>query len=521
MPLIEPLPAEEIVDPFTDAIDKAAAHFRARAEGYRWRNDPVGWAKKFIGQTLWSKQRDIADSIVNNKRTAVKSGHGVGKTHIAAILTQWWIETHIGEEVMVVTTAPSVDQVEGVLWEYIRKSHMKYKLSGTITENAKWKDDNRNLIGIGRKPADGNTTSFQGRHYKYTLVIIDEACGIASELFTAVDAIATTDTCRVLAIGNPTDPNTPFGNIFLGNGGRGLDAWNKLTISVLDNPNFTDEEFPNDLKAQLSSRQWVADKTAEVGLDSMDYKSRVLGDFPESSEDSMYPIHLLYKATDTVIDPPPDAHNWFGVDIAKYGSDKCALVHNRGGKLEVLDVWGNSSGKDSAYRIHNWAVEKGVTEVRIDQGGGGDTVEEFILPLATNFYAVVMVVGSAASPNNEKWLNYRAYMHDMSKQQMMHGQLSLPSVLGNPMAQQLFNELTLIKYKMNLTYGSLQIESKEEMRRKGVKSPDIADAMNYACLPSVIDQPLASYRPGDVVEMDAFDVVFDEFEFRGYAISPM
>src|SRR5690606_19789416 len=107
------------------------------------------------------------------------------------------------------------------LWEDIRKHHLNaeqrykeglspMKLPGRIKANDEWKSDSGVVLGFGRKPADNNDHGFQGIHRRYVLVIVDESCGIRENLFTAVEAITTTQNSRILAIGNPDDPASHF-----------------------------------------------------------------------------------------------------------------------------------------------------------------------------------------------------------------------------------------------------------------------------------------------------------------------
>ncbi len=78
-------------------------------------NDPVTWSKERAGVHLWSKQREIASALVEHKRVAVQSAHGIGKSFLAADLAAWWVDVHPPDETMVVTTAPSLDQVHAIL----------------------------------------------------------------------------------------------------------------------------------------------------------------------------------------------------------------------------------------------------------------------------------------------------------------------------------------------------------------------------------------------------------------------
>ena len=68
---------------------------RERAQGFF--NDPVGWAKYMLNMDLWSKQREVVDSVLANKSTAVKAGHGVGKSLLSAVLVCWWVDTRYSD----------------------------------------------------------------------------------------------------------------------------------------------------------------------------------------------------------------------------------------------------------------------------------------------------------------------------------------------------------------------------------------------------------------------------------------
>src|SRR3954468_11571279 len=100
--------------------------------------DPVDWAKRKAGIHLWSKQRDIIHSIQANKKTAVQSGHGIGKSLTASVAASWWVDTHPADQTLVVTTAPSVKQVHAILWEEIRKIHAKSGLPGEVQISDNW-----------------------------------------------------------------------------------------------------------------------------------------------------------------------------------------------------------------------------------------------------------------------------------------------------------------------------------------------------------------------------------------------
>jgi hypothetical protein len=132
-------------------------------------DDPVAWARDRLGAHLWSRQRDAAMAIVKDKRVAIRSSHAVGKSFLASVLAAWWVDTRPPGEAMVVTTAPSYEQVHSILWEEIRRLHGVGKLRGDVHRSDRWIDDAGRLVGFGRRPPDYSQHAFQGIHKKRRL----------------------------------------------------------------------------------------------------------------------------------------------------------------------------------------------------------------------------------------------------------------------------------------------------------------------------------------------------------------
>jgi hypothetical protein len=262
---------------------------RLAAEAAKRRpRDPLGWAAHH-GIHWWSAQRAIAESVDRNKRTAVRAGHGVGKTYTAAGLASWWIDTR--PDGMVVSTAPSAHQVHAILWEEIRALHRRLSLPGRVLLNDTWTMGDR-LVGFGRKPPDAakgsdfDPSTFQGIHRAGgVLVIIDEGGGVPEWLFTAAETITTTDNSRILVIGNPDNPGSQFAQVCT----AGHPGWAQLRISVFDSPNYTGETIPPQVAAALTPRSWAAERADEWGTDSPLYLSKVMAEFPSDHPQQLSP----------------------------------------------------------------------------------------------------------------------------------------------------------------------------------------------------------------------------------------
>jgi len=179
-----------------------------------------------INYTPDEYQTQILLSLQDNVYTAVKSGHGIGKTICAA-----WALVHIDS--LVVTSAPTFNQVENVLW--------KGKVLELINNNPKIKQllevrntsmnikDHPGWMALGR--SSNKPDNLQGLHAPYVLLILDEAPGIDEDIIQAVMGTLTTE-AKCLLIGNPTRNEGFFYDCFHSK----RNMWNTLTVSSVVSP---------------------------------------------------------------------------------------------------------------------------------------------------------------------------------------------------------------------------------------------------------------------------------------------
>lgn len=548
-------------------LDSAIEAFKKQSRLSLYRNDPVAWAQDVLGVDPWSKQQDILAAVVDNDHVAVRSCHGSGKSYIASIIAAWWVSTRPEGEAIVVTTAPTYHQVHSILWEDIRKHHIRakeryeaglapMKMPGYITQSDQWKSDSGVVLGFGRKPADNNDHGFQGIHRRYVLVIVDESCGIRENLFTAVEAITTTQDSRILAIGNPDDPATEFNKFFT----QHTDVWHTLDVSSFDSPNFTREHeghytegscqhedpdirkwcwerkwaerwdrdkqlnLPEFVLAQLPNQGWVDQRRAAWGTTSPLWASKVLGEFPLQSVNTLFSRETINKGHNTEVKPKYRGKRVFGVDLARFGPDYSVVymaeegyvldengkpTEKQGKKVRMIDFWGGKAdeakadGMESAMRVHNLAQQYGVDEVRIDGEGIGGPIRDRIVQLSDGAYTVISVLGSSASPDRFRWGNARTFRFDKVREHMFGGAIDI-----DPDDKSLEDELEMIQYSYKNRWNSMQVESKDDIAKRGLKSPDYADALIYALAEDLDDlahNPYGQYLGGERVAMSAYD----------------
>jgi hypothetical protein len=445
--------------------------------------DPVQWVRDDLDEHPWSVQRRIMRSVVEHRRTAVPSAHETGKTYSAARIAAWWIASHPLGQAKVLTSAPNSRAVKDLLWGELVVAHRKAGLPGTIripTGDAgacEWALSDGTLIGIGRKPPERTDlaearTQLQGYHARYMLVILDEATGVSRWIWEAAQSLMGNEGARILAIGNPDDGATRFGEVCSPGSG-----WNVIPVSVFDTPAFTGEPVPQIVMEHLVGPTWVKEaEEAYGGKDNPVYQSKVLGKFPDTAPTKVISPKMIREAWTR--DLPGTHPGAFGVDIARTPrGDHSAIYRVRGGVARLIDTWRGlplsaRSHEDSAVaRVLKATRATPAVPVIVDNDGLGvgladalAAVEEYDVPLV-RFSAT----GSAYrhdvfdSRRSELWWLYR--------QKMERGEVDL-----DPADEQLAAQLQQPKWTTRAD-GRIHVETKDEMSKRGLGSPDRADAV--------------------------------------------
>ncbi len=286
-------------------------------------------------------------------------------------------------------------------------------------------------------------------------------CGVPRQLWTAVEAITTGANVTILALGNPDDPNTEFADVCKPGSG-----WNSIRISAFDTPNLSGEKIPESLTPMMLDPEWVEDKRKRWGETSPRYVSKVLGEFPDIGEDVLISPALIRAAQERVLDPGP----WsvLGVDVARYGSDRTIFCLRQGPVARIVGDHSTQSTMETTGKVIAAARDHSVAEIRVDGVGVGGGVVDRLLEQGHD--VVDMQAGSGAV-DSEHFLNSRAEWAWAIRTRMEDSDLDL-----DPEDDDLAAQLGALRYKFT-SRGQIQIESKDEMRRRGLPSPDRADAL--------------------------------------------
>lgn len=446
------------------AFDIAADRIEHDRRQLEIASDPVEWIHEILNETPWSKQCEIAYSVRDNRRTAVQSCHDVGKSYIASRLVAWWIAAHPPGEAFVVTSAPTFQQVRAILWREIGKAHAKGNLIGHTNET-EWKIG-KELVGFGRKPSDYSPTAFQGIHARYVLVVLDEACGVPESLWDAADTLITNESSRILAIGNPDDPTSEFQKICR----EGTD-WNKIRISAFDSPNFTGEVIPDAVREVLVSTTWVDEKKKKWGDSHPFWQSKVLGLFPQQSATALLPMNWLLDATRRELPPDSESKVALGVDVARFGNDRTVIAVRQGNRGRIIHNANGNDTMETASAVRRFIKSYKANIAGIDTVGVGGGVYD---RLYEENEAVFEMVASGRAKDYGTFANNRAEWYWNFREALEKGEVDL-----DENDEDLISELAGMQFKIDAR-GRIIIESKEDMKKRGLQSPDLADALVMA-----------------------------------------
>lgn len=228
--------------------------------------DAVRFTRGCLRQDTWSLQAAILQAIATGTRVAVKACHASGKSFVSAAAVVWWVTRY--RDGIVITTAPTWEQVRRVLWGEIHKAVAGSRIAYPPLNETELRVGPGNYA-IGLSTNEG--VRFQGFHGRI-LIVIDEAPGVKPKIYEAIEGIRAGGDVRVLALGNPTIASGPFYDAFTANRG----GWRTFTISAFDTPNLQgltldsllelpDTELDRNTRPYLVTRRWVREKHAEWG----------------------------------------------------------------------------------------------------------------------------------------------------------------------------------------------------------------------------------------------------------------
>ena len=416
--------------------------------------------------------RHIAAHIAKNKdapayevlRMATASGRGIGKSALVSWLILWMLSTRIGSTTIV--SANSEAQLRSVTWAEITKwaallinSHW-FEISATRVMPAKWiaelverdlKVGTRYWSVEGRLWSEENPDSYAGVHNQAgVMVIFDEASGIPDSIWSVTAGFFTENTPHRfwLAFSNPRRNEGYFFEAFHAK----RNFWFTQNIDAREV-----EDTDKAVYEQI---------IAEYGPDSRQAKVEVYGAFPTDGDDQFISPSIVDQAMARGRYQDASAVRVIGVDPARSGADSTVIVVREGRDLVAIRRYQNEDTMATVGRVIDAIEEFRPALVVLDEGGLGYGILD---RLKEQRYKVVRGVNfSWKSKMPQMYANKRAELWGTMREWLQSASI--------PPDRQLKTDLTAPQQKPNSS-GSIQLESKKEMKARGLASPDAADAL--------------------------------------------
>ena len=411
--------------------------------------------------------RDNCLTVEDALRIAVASGHGIGKTALVAWIILWFMSTRV--KCAGVVTANTRDQLTTKTWRELALWHgraiNKDWFKWTATKF--YQVDHPDTWFIGAIPwTKERSEAFAGLHARDVLVIYDEASAVDDAIWEVSEGAMTTTGAMWIALGNPTRNTGRFRECF----GRFKHRW--ITKQV-DSRN---SRFAN--AAQL--QQWVDD----YGEDSDFVRIRVKGAFPRAGSNQFISsewVSIAQKNEGVGTGP-----RVLGVDVARFGDDQTVFCMRNGDKVEFIRKYRNLDTMQTAARVAEVIRTEEPDATHIDGVGVGGGVVDRLRQM--NFEVTDINAGRAAL-DGKTYYNLRAEMWANMKEWLERGDIPADDM-------ELEADLIGPEYGFDNT-NRIQLEKKDDMKKRGLASPDVGDAlaMTFAVPVALNVEQLEKKRP--------------------------
>lgn len=421
----------------------------------RYGRAPAGFVREVLGVEPDGWQLEALRALARgHTRIAIRSGHGVGKTALAAWSMVWFANTRAPFKIAV--TAPTAPQLFDALWpELVKWFNLLPKdwrrLWDITSDHITLRGDQECFI-TARTSRSDTPEAMAGLHSQHVLLVADEASGIDEAVYEAAGGSMSSPGAITLLIGNPTRSTGFFWRCHM----MERDRWFTMRVSSADSPRV--------------SKSFVEELEHRYGLDSNAYRVRVFGEFPSADADTLISASLVDSAMLRDVALDLSFSEIWGCDIARFGNDASVLIKRRGKVVtEMPRAWRQADTMQLAGAIKSeWdsQVQK-PSLICVDVIGIGagvvDRLHEQDLPvLGVNVSESPSTTGRFARLRDELWVRCKEWLETRSVRLPRHDQLR--------------DDLAMPRYSF-LSDGRLQVESKSQMRARRLPSCDYADAL--------------------------------------------
>ena len=422
-----------------DAFDWSEGELAAHPGPDTWQSDVL--------RDLGTGATTAAEAV----RIAVASGHGIGKSALVAWIILWAMSTrpHLNG----VVTANTGTQLETKTWRELAVWHKRAINSHWFrwTATRFVQVDHPETWFVAAVPwAKERSEAFAGQHAEHVLVIYDEASAVDDVIWEVSEGAMTTKGAMWCAFGNPTRNTGRFRECF----GRFRHRW--ITRQI------------DSRTARMANRAQLDQLVEDYGEDSDFVRVRVRGEFPRAGSMQFIGGDVIEGAQSRRLEfRDPGAPLILGVDIARFGDDQSVIRGRQGRDGRVIPPikWRGMDTVYSAGKIAE-AIDRYKAEaVMIDGGGVGGGVVDV---LKSRGYRVIEVNFGAVAGESTKYANKRAEMWGNLRNWLATGCIDAD--------RELATDLIGPEYGFDKD-GRIQLEKKDDMKKRGLASPDNGDAL--------------------------------------------
>jgi hypothetical protein len=421
-----------------------------------YRTDPVLFVKEVLGVEPDEWQKDFLNAVASGERKiSIRSGHGVGKSTTASWAMLWFLLTRY--PVKVVVTAPTSAQLYDALFAELKR--WVKELPPTIQDLLDVKQERIELKASSTEAFISARTSraeqpeaLQGVHSENVMLVADEASGVPEAVFEAAAGSMSGHNALTILLGNPVRSS----GFFFETHNRLKDEWWTKRVSCEDSARV--------------SQEYIDDMKSRYGEESNAYRIRVLGEFPRSDDDTIIPMELLESAKHRDTRAYEDAPIVWGLDVARFGSDSSVLCKRQSNVVHTLERWRNldlmqlTGAVVAQYEACDHKSRP--AEILVDSIGLGAGVVDRLIELKLPARGINV---SESPAMGGTYLNLRAELWHKAKAWLEKRDCKIPN------NEDLIGELATVRYTFT-SNGKIKIESKDDIRKRGLKSPDMADA---------------------------------------------
>lgn len=418
---------------------------------------PDEWARDTLNEIGDKLKAGVITGVSEAIQIAVASGHGIGKSALVAWLIEWAICTR--EDTKGVVTANTDNQLRTKTWAELSKWHRlcicKHWFKFTATSIFSTDPEHEKSWRIDMIPwSVGNTEAFAGLHNqgKRILIVFDEASAIADKIWEVSEGVLTDEDTEIIwvAFGNPTQNVGRFRECFR----RFRHRWSCRQV--------------DSRTVRITNKEQLAKFVADYGEDSDFVKVRVRGMFPAASAKQFISTTDVDAAVGRVL--REEQYNFapkiLTCDPAWEGNDMLEIGLRQGLHFEILrTIEKNDNDIHIAGILANLESLHQADAVFIDNGYGTG-----IISAGRTMGLQWVGVWFGASSGDPGCLNKRAEMWKGMRDWLKDGGSIDPN--DSVLYQDLIGPETVPRAD-----GKIQLESKKDMKARGLPSPGRGDAL--------------------------------------------